>query len=221
VSLTDAKTRPGRQAALQWPEGNLQEADMKRGPGKLLAVIIGTGAMFVPGAAVASIGGPGTVSSGNVLTETIDVGVRSVSISPTEITICSQAPLTFPNGICRADGITVTNGQVGGHIDVNGGDAVPSDAGTGWTLCTAIVGGTCTGSSSEPGQDEYSQYTTATTGAGPAMTISPQCDTAFDGTDCSAGPGQTKTEDIVLTGPSAVTDTSSTFTTSVTWTAVP
>lgn len=103
---------------------------------------------------------------------------------------------------------------------------MPSDNGTHWTLCGGTGGASCTGTGgAQPGQDQFKQGTvnaTATPTPVP-MTTSPACDTEFDGTkgDCAAAGGQAQTENLFLVGPSASTDTSASFTTIVTWTAVP
>jgi hypothetical protein len=134
--------------------------------------------------------------------------------------------LAFPNGTCSTNGVvTITNGTQVGHIDVQGADAIPSDSGTHWTLCGG-TGASCTGTGgAKPGQDQFEQGTTnATATPTPVpMTTSPACDIEFDGTagDCVAGSGQSQSEDLFLVGPSASTDTSASFTTTVTWTAVP
>lgn len=206
------------------------------GLGRRLAIAaiaaVATLAPFSAGPALANVGGS--------VSEMIYVApqTRSVTVSPASIDMCSSvSPLTFPNGSCGSPGITVTNGPVGGEIDVQSAPAVPSevasDPGTSppdWTLCGTSEA-PCTGASDPseyspyyPGQDQYEEWTDTEGTRGPYFTSSAQCDTAFGfypNTTCIASPEQSVVEFVAMTGPSASTDTSSTFTSSVTWTAVP
>jgi hypothetical protein len=173
--------------------------------------------------AAVPVGSALAATSGSV-SETITVAVRSVTVSPSSASLCSSAsPLTFPNGRCQTSNITITNGSAAGHIDVNGADAIPADSGTHWTLCAGTVAPTCSGGGNA-GQDQYRENTfnNSNTSIRPDLTNTPQCDTSFaPGSACAAAAGQSTKEFIAMTGPSASTDTSSTFTSSVTWTAVP
>jgi hypothetical protein len=165
--------------------------------------------------------------------QTIYVAVRSVTVSPNSVSMCSaDAPLTFPNGDCYlplGSGITITNGGVGGHIDVQGASAQPADGGQDWTLCGGVV--PCTGNGS-PGVDQFTEFGQGTKpfigGGDVTFTTSPQCDMAFDNSPygvgspgCMTTPGQEAVEYTDLVGPSSSTDQSQSFTTSVTWMAVP
>jgi hypothetical protein len=161
--------------------------------------------------------------------ETINVAVRSLTVSPSSVSVCStQSPLTFPNGSCSTPTITITNGAAGGHIDIAGTNAVPSDqTGTSWALCVELT--SCTGSNGYPGADQYREYNLVNPGAGTAyqgldLTTAGACDEVFDepsGFACSSSPGQTATEFVNLMGPASSTDQSPTFSASITWTAVP
>jgi hypothetical protein len=168
------------------------------------------------GAAVAA-------SSTGTVTETINIGVRSLTVSPTSAAMCTPAnPLTFPNGNCGSSTITITNGPAGGHVDVQGASALPSDnSGNGWALC-GTAGNNCTGgNATTPGADQYlEQVTPANGGFGPALSTIPVCDTAFSA-GCVSIPGEVGAEAITLTGPSSSSDQSTTFNSSVTWTAAP
>ena len=135
--------------------------------------------------------------------------------------------LGFPNGICfapafysAATAIIVTNTGAAGHIDITGSNAVPADNLTPWTLCDE--GPSCTGPSNRPGQDQAAVRSLGVVGAvnGPFLSTNPQCDTAFSA-GCAAATGQNTAEFLQLTGPTASTDGSDTFTIHVTWTAVP
>jgi hypothetical protein len=173
--------------------------------------------------------------------------VRSITVSPSTVTYgnCDfnpgQANLTFPNGECsttvspgvgQAAGITITNGTATGHIDVQTSNFVPSDSGTSWTPCVSdssvSTAPKCTGPAGSgtfryPGVNEFASSTNdvgLTTG-GPYLGTSPACDTQFDAGDCAAAANASTTEALEMTGPSSSTDSSLSFTQTVTWTAVP
>jgi hypothetical protein len=188
-------------------------------------VMVATTAALAAAAAVPA--GLALADSSGTITETIHTGLLSVTLSTNAVDLCSSAtPLTFPNGSCTSSSITITNGAVPANIEVNGADAVPSDGGTSWTLCSS--GGpapACTLPTAQ-GQDQFSEQTLGKF-MGPILanaTVNtpPQCDTAFDSSaqGCTASAGQVGNERIQLVGPSASTDPSLTFSTSVTWTAV-
>jgi hypothetical protein len=179
-------------------------------------IVIGLGAL--PAAA-----GTGSVQA------TISVGssVLSLTVSPSSFSYCSsQSPLSFPNGQCSASSdVTVTMGNVGGHVEVNGADAVPSaGVGTHWTLCGGTSGApACTGTSNGPGTDEYAETELVgnqvfTNGF---LANAPSCDIAFSGSQCPAAAGESHSESFAIIGPAASTSTASSFSTSITWTASP
>lgn len=163
---------------------------------------------------------PAAASGTGAVTATINVGsqVLSLTVSPSAISFCTPgSPLTFPNGTCLASSpIAVTYGSTSGHIDVNGADAVPQDNGTHWTLCGG-GGAACTKSTNTPGLDQYELGTSSTF----ILTNTPQCDTAFNATCLPVSPGQTVNETYLLEGPASSTSSASTFTTTMTWTALP
>src|SRR2546423_5485809 len=190
----------------------------------------GSRRLWLPTAALAvflSVASPlaAPPSASATVAGTLSVAVLSVTVSQSAVNFgtCSggnstASKLGFPNGTCYApvdsnniiSYVTVTNTGAPGHIYVNGGDAVPSDNGTHWTLCT------CT-----PGQDHYSVNTANTQGIGNTyLQNGPVCDIAFDLNDCVAPTNGARHEFVQLEGPSATTDGSNTFTISVTWTAV-
>jgi hypothetical protein len=156
------------------------------------------------------------------------------------------ASLTFPNDACYTtggDNVTITNGAIAGHVDVNGSDAIPSDVGgTHWALCGGSGGPACTGAPGggigcvgcvlgsnlpAPGVDQFAEAGQTLGGGlpGPVLTNAAQADTLFSVpfgiADGSAGAGQSATETLGLMGPSSSSDQSSAFTTAWTWTAVP
>lgn len=195
-------------------------------------------AAAVVGLGVASALPVAAASTSGSSTGTVNVtppAVRSITVSPSSFTFgaCHDnannptgSYLSFPNGYCYIDnsgtGITITNGTASSHIDIQGADAIPSDAGTHWTLCTAGTTA-CTGSGGEPGQDQFAERSDISGQESPWLTASAQCDSAFDApnTSCAATAGQAATETLTLVGPSGSTDPSTTFTTVWTWTAVP
>jgi hypothetical protein len=186
------------------------------------ALTVAAGALVIDNTA-------GAATPSGTVTETINVGVRSLTISPTSVTMCTpQSPLTFPNGFCQSPNITITNGAAGGHVEVNGASALPNDgSGNGWALCGG-TGLTCSNGVAPnvvPGADQYEEGTGNTGGglSGPDLTSTPACDTSFDsgGTGCVSTPGQVSTEFVGITGPSSSSDQSPMFSTTVSWTAAP
>ncbi|HEY1830006.1 MAG TPA: hypothetical protein VGG38_07175 [Acidimicrobiales bacterium] len=172
----------------------------------------------------------------------------SLTVSPTTISFCSAGtPLTYPNGLCTygnlpnsgpvTDGVTITNTGTAGDIDVNGANAVPSDGVTAddWTLCNGTSAsddpsavncpGADNGNPGHPGSNQYALDTEANISGGTVpypLSDSPTCDVAFSGLEtCAATSEQSQEEALFLEGPSSTTDTSATFTTTITWTAGP
>src|SRR5438477_2584443 len=111
----------------------------RRVPGVVMVIMaLGAFSGFTPALAQSSDG---------QATATIPVQqvVRSVTVSPTAVTYgnCTKGgtSLAFPNDNCDTPAITVTNTGTAGHINVRGSDAVPSDNGTPWSLCTTCTSG--------------------------------------------------------------------------------
>jgi hypothetical protein len=190
-----------------------------------LATVGAFGFMFVP-----SAGAQTTGSS----TATINLGVRSITVSPATITysVCTDNSgnptgtyLSLPNGTCTtaSGAITVTNGTLPSDIEVQGANAIPSDSGTNWTLCQ-LLATNCTGASNTPGANQFAEidYTGSSPKQfGPDFETSPQCDIAFNAGSCTAAASQAANETLSMEGPSSSTDASQSFTTVVTWTAAP
>lgn len=154
----------------------------------------------------------------------------------------TSSALGFPDGDCYAGSgpvvsgyvpaVTITNTGLGGSMDISGQDATPSDNGTPWTLCTANVTGPTlcsTNNGSAPGPNQYALFGAAyneRTGL-PNVLDTPACDIMFDvnangaPSGCTSTTGQQGNESFQLQGPASSTDTSSSWTISVTWTAVP
>jgi hypothetical protein len=154
--------------------------------------------------------------------------VVSITVSPVDSTFgnctggTSSAQLSIPNGTCYVGqfqgtvvegGITITNGTAPAQIDVNGAAAAPSDGGTGWSLST-----------NGPGTNAYVEGIESSASQMPTLIgTTPACDNAFGdmgGLGCSASPGQSASEILVLDAPSSSTATASSFTITTTWTAV-
>jgi hypothetical protein len=196
-------------------------------------------AILAATAAAAAAGGALGATPTATLSESINAGVRSLTVSPTSVSICSPAsPLSPPNGRCRGGPVTVTNGPVGGHIDVAGADAAPSDgSGNGWVVCGSVSAPACTGppvdpsnprSQIYPGQNQYLEgvgqlYSGDGNLYGVDLSNTPECDQSWrpPSFSCAVSAGETGNEVITVVAPSASTDQSPTFTTSITWTAVP
>jgi hypothetical protein len=190
--------------------------------------------MAVPASAATSGSNSATVS----IAPTAPPPVRSITVSPTTAAFgecvtsngtstTTPSELPFPNGECQVGdaistgvvgGITITNGTVPGHIDVNGQTATPSDAGgTPWVIAPT--------SAANPGVDQFFEFGLGSQNNGENIATAPTCDTAFNvvGTagDCSASAGQASNEVLVIEGPSSSTDQNGPFTITTTWTAVP
>jgi hypothetical protein len=190
--------------------------------GRVARGVLATAVLVTVPASSASAGSGGGPSHEAVVKVTVDVAVRSVTVTPNSITLCATTPLQVPFGSCQLNGaVTVTNGTAKSHIDVQGADAVPSDGGKHWALCGTLHE-PCANSTHAPGVD---QYTVRTLGTGEQYLASQTsvCDFAFKSA-CSGGGvpgGASQTETIILDGPQASTDPSPRFTTTITWTAVP
>ena len=143
--------------------------------------------------------------------------MKSVTISASSETYSTcqgtaGAGLAIPGGACTTPFFTVTdNGTASENVMVEGANAVPSDNGTPWTLGTSS------------GANEYYEETAespASQGAAELNVNAPVCDGAFNKGSCAATAGQTgSSEQLLMDGPSSSSDSSSAFTTTVTWTA--
>jgi len=147
---------------------------------------------------------------------TVPIAMLSLTVAPTSVTLdnCSGGSSTahalgFPHGSCSAGGITVTNTGAPSHVRVQGSDAVPSDNGKHWQLLAATTG-----------LDQFDVQLNGPTGYVTQLYTLPTCDQAFNAGTCTASEGASTIESLGFFGPSATTDTSSSFTTTVTWIAV-
>jgi hypothetical protein len=180
---------------------------------------------------------PVAASTSGASTATVNIAVRSITVSPASFTFdsCGEdgtttstgSVLVIPGGTCGStSAITVTNGSAPGHVDVQGVDAIPADAGTHWTLCSATVDCSgpslgCGGCGNYPGADQFTERDQVGANNGPDLTTSAQCDTVFAPSSCAASSSQAVVERVSLWGPNSSTDGSTSFTTVWTWTAVP
>jgi hypothetical protein len=190
-------------------------------------------------------GGSGTTTAHLKVVPTI----RSVTVSPGSVTFgdCSggsgytnstQSSLGYPNGSCTVGAIgvnesvpiTVTYTGLPGSVYVSGSSAIPADNGTEWTLCSppgSPSGQTpCSGTQGMPGDNQYMvmNFSSTVANAG-VLTTTPACDKEFDSSGgCTAAPqefqNQVQHEGLVLTGPSSWDDHSTSWTLTVTWTAM-
>ena len=172
--------------------------------------------------------------------------IRSVTVSPGKAilgdcqfgsavtkTHSTADRLGFPNGICwfGAEGskypILIKNTGVASNIEIFGGNAIPSNGGTSWSLCN--VGNdplvACTGAGDlKPGLDQYLLRNFSQNQPRPYAGLSntPQCDRQFDESHtCWAVHGQFQNEGVELIGPSMSSDSSVTWTVAITWMPTP
>src|SRR5262249_28886278 len=139
----------------------------------------------------------------------------------------------FPNGGFTTPSLTITNGTAPAIITVAGADMVPADSATHWTLCVFAGLPACSGPPTIPmnplpGTDHFSETISSASGlnlgpnAGPgplqALTNTAADDNLF-GPMGNASANQQKNEFLAITGPSQSSDSSTSWTTSVTWTA--
>jgi hypothetical protein len=189
-------------------------------------------------------GAPGGSSSIAISLKTVPTLV-SVSVSPSTATFGSctggngsvntastSGALGFPNGQCwlgkAGSGgsypITITNTGVAAKIFVNGGNAVPSDNGTQWGLCNlgSSPAVTCAnGSGKLPGNNQYLLQNFASGDENTAgLTNSSVCDAEFAAGSCAAVTGDAQQEGIKITGPELSSDTATSWTVTIKWTAV-
>jgi hypothetical protein len=134
--------------------------------------------------------------------------------------------LGFPNGECSFYPITVTNQGVPAHLEVYASDASAADGNGQWTLCNtgAHPAVACADSGGQPGLNQFvlANFNQAGTTYSAGLTGDLSCDHVFNPAGrCWAGHRAIQLEGIRITGPSQTTDTSTTWTMTVTWFAVP
>ena len=198
-----------------------QPAPTPRHVATLAATLVATLMLAAPANAAGSASTHVTVAAAAVRSVT----VNDATLQLGSCTYGSQSTgdvLAFPHGECISPSPpTITNGGVAGHIYVSTTGITPSDNGTPWTICS------CLGA---PGPDQANVFTTPnlTSSTRAYVGTHPLCDTAFaphggamQTGSCQAAPFQSATEYLLLDGPSSSTDTATTWSFDVTWTAMP
>jgi hypothetical protein len=189
-------------------------------------------------------GTPGGSSSISISLKTVPTLV-SVTVSPSTArfggcsggnrsvnTASTSGALGFPNGQCwlgkAGSGgsypITITNTGVAAKIFVNGANAVPSDGGTQWGLCNlgrSPAVACANGSGKMPGNNQYLLQNFAAGSDNTAgLTNDSVCDPEFSAGSCQAVTGDAQQEGIEITGPELSSDTATSWTVTIKWTAV-
>ncbi|HUB41798.1 MAG TPA: hypothetical protein VMA72_23370 [Streptosporangiaceae bacterium] len=218
------------------PAGARSQALRRRGLARLAVPVV-----LIALAGCGTAAAPQGSSNGATIKLTLHTvsDVRSAVVSPSSGTFTNcyggsardHTPSTskllgFPNGRCSFYPISITNDGIPAHIEVFASNASASDGDGLWTLCNAgeHPAVTCTDVSKKPGLNQFllanSNRTGTTYSAG--LTGNLSCDHVFNQSHgCWAGHGAQQLESIKITGPSQTTDTSTTWTMTVTWFAVP
>jgi hypothetical protein len=176
---------------------------------------VGLGAAGVLGACLLAGPAQGAPTKSTALTATVTVSAqfKSVSLSSSSETFgnCSggsstASTLGFPNGGCVTPVFTLTNsGTVPEGIDMQAGSMIPSDNGTPWALVDGSQG-------SSQGVDQYALGNINQVWLSPGPTLDPAAGAALQ-------PNATASDNLHLAGPTASTDASPSFSTSVLYTA--
>jgi hypothetical protein len=167
--------------------------------------------------------------------------IRSVTVSPGKAsfgncsggnaaaqTASTSQELGYPNGRCwlGAPGsngdfpVKITYQGPPGKVFVNGSGAVPSDGGSGWSLCNKSTA--CTGPGGLPGANQYMAKTfSLDRNDSTGLTGTLSCDQEFSTQGCPATAGETQREGVELIGPASSGDTSTSWTITITWAAAP
>lgn len=189
---------------------------------RLLALAAASVILLTLPPVVGAEGGASVTAVVNTLPQIISVTVSTNQLTYTNCTGGNSTTVTlgFPNGHCTAGPITIQNGGVSAFISVSGSGATPSDGGTPWALCDGFQID-CTGASaSTPGENEFLEATSNVNDpAAQEFPIPAQvdgCDFAFG---CKVAAGFSATELVHITGPTATTDPSPQFTSTITWIA--
>ncbi len=190
--------------------------------------VLGLALSAIPAAADTSGSNTSTVQVAPPAVRAVTVNTNAAQSTLDQCSGGSTSTLVIPGGHCGKDGlVTITNGPVAGHINVNGASAAPQDGGIGWSL--APTGGASIISTPSPagflGTNMYAEQNASSTQPGIWIGNNPACDLAFTAAapigSCAAAAGQSTTEGLGVYAPTATTDSSSSFTITTTWTAVP
>jgi len=179
-----------------------------------------------------------TSTTSGTVSATIPVFVRvySMNVSPGSVSFGSctdstnnpTAGLALPNGSCSSPAISVTNSSnAASTVSIIGSNAVPSDGGQDWALCylstdpvlpppagvTPPPGASpACATSTDPGADQFHLNSGSATGV--VNTAAPDSNFGASG---AAAAGQQVNEPLAILGPASSTDTSGSFSTTVTW----
>jgi len=204
----------------------VERAAVRKGSGRRsMALLVVASVTAVAIAAMPAAAAPGSLS---LSLSTVAQAVKSVTVTPTSdaYTSCiygssSGSNLGFPRGACTSlpTGVTVTNGTTPALILVNGADMVPSDSGTHWTLQSGPVTTADHYYETVSSNDLYNSG--ASQGGVPFLALSntAACESIFLPACGNSNAGQSAIEFPGITGPQTSSDTSSSWTTSITWTA--
>ena len=224
-------------AAGLWPR--------RSGARAVIAILAAAGlAACSTGGTTSMPGTPGGSSSISISLKTVPTLV-SVTVSPSTArfggcsggnrsvnTASTSDALGFPNGQCwlgkagsgASYPITITNTGVAARIFVNGANAVPSDGGAQWGLCnlgSSPAVACANGSGKMPGNNQYLLQNFAAGGDNTAgLTNNSVCDPEFAAGSCNAVTGDAQQEGIKITGPELSSDTATSWTVTIKWTAV-
>jgi hypothetical protein len=242
--------RSGFRVRIERTPSGVSRAAAGPGPGRLRApraVIALIAAAALAACSTSSGTAAGTPGKGQSIAIKLKVvpTIVSVTVSPSSAafdgcsggnasvnTASTSTALGFPNGHCSlgtpgAHGsfpITITNTGVAADVYVSGGNAVPSDGGTQWGLCNfgTNPAKACNADTGKlPGANQYVvQNFTAGSMNPSGLTGTLTCDTQFAAGQCSAVQGDAQSEGILLTGPASSNDQSTSWTVTITWTAV-
>lgn len=173
--------------------------------------------------------------------------IRSVTVTPGSVrfgnctggngaTNSTNGSMGYPNGLCSVGmlnqtfPITVTYTGLPGQVYVQSTNAVPSDGGTQWSLCSPPAQNgsaqgqtTCSGDDGLPGSDQYMiQNFAEAVSSATVVNSSASCDEEFDAAGgCTASPAefakQIQREGLLVTGPAMWDDHSTSWTMTITW----
>ncbi len=177
--------------------------------------------------ATAAVGlAPAGAATTATATGTMVVGVRSVSVTPTTFSFgeCTldgtPTILQFPNDHCTVGWFVITNGTAASHVDMAVSAFRPRDRRQAWYPCGSPGGVACTGPGGAPGKDQFLWQSNW----GETFGLTAQCDQhamPIEATCPLTGSGATGQDYDIMEGPTSSTDQSSSFTITLTWTALP
>ena len=196
--------------------------------------------------ALVVLAAPAGADTSASVTATVSVLVRSVSATPSTFAFNKCffpnnkpagpfASLPFPNGNCGVSPdayvITLSFGAAPSSLAMSATNFSPSDGGTPWTFCAefssnvradlpACAGPALSTTRRLPGTDQVQLNLSTPLGVqGTDVSNTPYC--AFGGTRCAERSGGTDSVWPVIEGPNTTTDASLTFSSTITFYAMP